>query len=119
MVGNTTGTSSADSIVLKVATCSAPRQGDQQKTPQIDARWTQDPPSDLPSTFDVITGAEFTLKRSFDAQWTQDNTRDENYHHTVIKPLESLLTTYKRIIVKDSSVNTITYGAKVMVPGIL
>ncbi|CAJ0826227.1 15974_t:CDS:10 [Entrophospora sp. SA101] len=38
---------------------------------------------------------------------------------SVIRPLESLLTTYKRIIVKDSTVNAICYGAKLMVPGLL
>ncbi|TLD29882.1 Serine/threonine-protein kinase [Venturia nashicola] len=60
-----------------------------------------------------------TLHDVMDAQWTQDNTRDETYLRTVIKPLESLLTTYKRIVIKDSSVNAITYGAKVMIPGLL
>jgi H/ACA ribonucleoprotein complex subunit 4 len=34
-------------------------------------------------------------------------------------PLEVLLTNYKRIVVKDSSVNAICYGAKLMIPGIL
>jgi len=37
----------------------------------------------------------------------------------VIRPLEGLLVTHKRIIVKDSSVNAICYGAKVMLPGVL
>src|SRR5688500_278136 len=30
-----------------------------------------------------------------------------------------LLTSYKRIVVKDSSVNAICYGAKLMIPGLL
>ncbi len=30
-----------------------------------------------------------------------------------------LLTTYKRIVLKDSAVNAVCYGAKVMVPGLL
>lgn len=30
-----------------------------------------------------------------------------------------LLLTYKRVVVKDSSVNSICYGAKLMIPGIL
>jgi H/ACA ribonucleoprotein complex subunit 4 len=34
-------------------------------------------------------------------------------------PLEVLLTNYKRIVVKDSSVNAICYGAKLMIPGVL
>ncbi len=37
----------------------------------------------------------------------------------VIKPLECLFTTYKRIVVKDSCINAICYGAKLMIPGIL
>lgn len=37
----------------------------------------------------------------------------------MIRPLESLLTGYKRIVVKDSAVNAICYGAKLMVPGLL
>jgi predicted RNA-binding protein (TIGR00451 family) len=37
----------------------------------------------------------------------------------VIRPLESLLVTYKRIVVKDSAVNAVCYGAKLMIPGLL
>lgn len=37
----------------------------------------------------------------------------------VIRPLESLLTPYKRIVVKDSAVNAVCYGAKLMIPGLL
>jgi len=37
----------------------------------------------------------------------------------VISPLETLLTTYKRIVVKDSAINAICYGAKLMIPGLL
>jgi len=33
--------------------------------------------------------------------------------------LESLLTGYKRIVVKDSAVNAVCYGAKLMIPGLL
>jgi len=54
-----------------------------------------------------------------DAQWVYDNTRDEAYLRRVIRPLESLLTTYKRIVVKDSAVNAVCYGAKLMIPGLL
>jgi H/ACA ribonucleoprotein complex subunit 4 len=45
-----------------------------------------------------------TLHDVLDAQWMQDNTRDESYLRKVIAPLETLLTTYKRIVVKDSAV---------------
>ncbi|WRT67765.1 centromere/microtubule-binding protein CBF5 [Kwoniella shivajii] len=54
-----------------------------------------------------------------DAQWLYDNTRDESYLRRVIKPLESLLTNFKRIVVKDSAVNAVCYGAKLMIPGLL
>ncbi|KAJ5414499.1 rRNA pseudouridine synthase [Penicillium cosmopolitanum] len=60
-----------------------------------------------------------TLHDVMDAQWVYDNQRDESYLRRVIKPLESLLTSYKRIVVKDSAVNAITYGAKLMIPGLL
>lgn len=48
-----------------------------------------------------------------------DNNRDETYLRQVIQPLETLLVGYKRLVVKDSAVNAITYGAKLMVPGLL
>ncbi|KAA8908630.1 centromere/microtubule binding protein CBF5 [Sphaerosporella brunnea] len=60
-----------------------------------------------------------TLHDVLDAQWVLDNNRDETYLRRVIRPLESLLTTYKRIVVKDSAVNAVCYGAKLMIPGLL
>ncbi|KAI0408035.1 pseudouridine synthase [Xylaria palmicola] len=60
-----------------------------------------------------------TLHDVLDAQWMYDNTRDESYLRKVISPLETLLTSYKRIVVKDSTVNAICYGAKLMIPGLL
>ena len=60
-----------------------------------------------------------TLHDVLDAQWMYDNNRDESYLRKVISPLESLLTTYKRIVVKDSAVNAVCYGAKLMIPGLL
>jgi H/ACA ribonucleoprotein complex subunit 4 len=60
-----------------------------------------------------------TLHDVLDAQWMMDNSRDESMLRTVIQPLESLLTSYKRVVVKDSTVNAITYGAKLMLPGVL
>jgi H/ACA ribonucleoprotein complex subunit 4 len=60
-----------------------------------------------------------TLHDVLDAQWMHDNHRDESYLRTVIQPLESLLTSYKRIVVRDSAVNAVTYGAKLMIPGLL
>lgn len=43
----------------------------------------------------------------------------ESYLRRVVRPLETLLTTYKRVVVKDSAVNAICYGAKLMIPGLL
>ena len=34
-------------------------------------------------------------------------------------PLEVVLTNFKRLVVKDSAVNAICYGAKLMIPGLL
>ena len=75
-----------------------------------------------------------TMHDVLDAQWLYDNTRDgtlsfvvcivanyraESYLRRVIKPLESLMVGYKRIVVKDSAVNAVCYGAKLMIPGLL
>ncbi|RGP59301.1 centromere/microtubule-binding protein cbf5 [Fusarium sporotrichioides] len=60
-----------------------------------------------------------TLHDVLDAQWQMDNTRDESYLRKVISPLETLLTSYKRLVVKDSAVNAVCYGAKLMLPGLL
>lgn len=54
-----------------------------------------------------------------DAQYIYDTTKDESYLRRVVMPLEVLLTKYKRIVVKDSAVNAICYGAKFMIPGLL
>ncbi|KAL4220658.1 H/ACA ribonucleoprotein complex subunit dkc1 [Mactra antiquata] len=60
-----------------------------------------------------------TLHDVLDAQWMYDNQRDESYLRRVIKPLEALLTSHKRIVIKDSAVNAVCYGAKIMLPGVL
>jgi len=54
-----------------------------------------------------------------DAQYLYDTTKDESYLRRVIKPLEVLLTKHKRVVVKDSAVNAICFGAKFMIPGLL
>ncbi|GER25893.1 H/ACA ribonucleoprotein complex subunit 4 [Striga asiatica] len=60
-----------------------------------------------------------TMHDVMDGQWVYDNYRDETYLRRVIMPLEVLLTSYKRLVVKDSAVNAICYGAKLMIPGLL
>lgn len=60
-----------------------------------------------------------TMHDILDAKWKYDNYKDETYLRRVILPLEVMLTNLKRIIIKDSSINAICYGAKLMIPGIL
>lgn len=54
-----------------------------------------------------------------DAQYLYENHKDESMLRRVIKPLEGLLVGHKRIIMKDSAVNAVCYGAKIMLPGVL
>lgn len=60
-----------------------------------------------------------TMHDVLDAQWQYDNFKDEAYLRRTIMPLEVLLTGFKRCVVKDSAVNAICYGAKLMIPGVL
>jgi len=60
-----------------------------------------------------------TMHDVLDAQHVYDTTKDEAYLRRVVMPLEVLLTKFKRIVVKDSAVNAICYGAKFMIPGLL
>ena len=60
-----------------------------------------------------------TMHDLLDAQWKYDNYKDETYLRRVVLPLEVLLQKLPRIVIKDSSINAICYGAKLMIPGIL
>lgn len=60
-----------------------------------------------------------TMHDVLDAQWLYDNHKDETYLRRAIKPLEALLVAHKRIILKDSAVNAVCYGAQIMLPGVL
>ncbi|OCT67268.1 hypothetical protein XELAEV_18038552mg [Xenopus laevis] len=60
-----------------------------------------------------------TMHDVLDAQWQFDNNKDESYLRRVIFPLEKLLVSHKRLVMKDSAVNAICYGAKIMLPGLL
>mmetsp|Transcript_3481 Transcript_3481/g.8389 ORF Transcript_3481/g.8389 Transcript_3481/m.8389 type:complete len:457 (-) Transcript_3481:227-1597(-) len=60
-----------------------------------------------------------TMHDVLDAQWAYDTYKDESYLRRAILPLERLLISYKRVVVKDSAVNAICYGAKLMIPGLL
>lgn len=61
----------------------------------------------------------YTMHDVMDAQWTYDHHKDESYLRRVVNPLEALLTSHKRIIMKDTAVNAVCYGAKIMLPGVL
>lgn len=54
-----------------------------------------------------------------DSQWLYEQTGNEEYLRRVIMPLEILLIGYPRIVVKDTSVNAVCYGAQLMLPGVL
>ena len=58
-----------------------------------------------------------TMHDVMDAQWLLDNFRDDAYLRRIVMPLEKLLTSYKRVVVKDSAINAVCYGAKLMIPG--
>lgn len=61
----------------------------------------------------------YTCHDVLDAMWVYEKEQDESYLRRVIKPLELLLTSYKRIVVKDSTVNALCYGGQLMIPGLL
>lgn len=60
-----------------------------------------------------------TMHDLLDAKWQYDNFKDDKYLRSVIMPLEILLQDKKRIVVKDSAINALCYGAKLMIPGLL
>jgi len=60
-----------------------------------------------------------TMHDVLDAQHVYDTTKDETYLRRIVMPLEVLFKNYKRVVVKDSAVNAICYGAKLMIPGLL
>lgn len=60
-----------------------------------------------------------TLHDILDAQYMFDTTGDESYLRRIIIPLEKILMNFPRIVIKDSAVNAICYGAKLTIPGVL
>jgi H/ACA ribonucleoprotein complex subunit 4 len=60
-----------------------------------------------------------TMHDVLDAMWLLDNNNDESYLRRIVMPLEVLLIKHKRILIKDSAVNAICYGARLTVPGLL
>lgn len=60
-----------------------------------------------------------TMHDVLDAQWFYKQTNNEEYLRRVVLPLEILLLSYPRIVVKDTSINAVCYGAQLMLPGVL
>ncbi|CAF0793212.1 unnamed protein product [Rotaria sordida] len=60
-----------------------------------------------------------TMHDVIDATYAYMHNKDESYLRRVVKPLEALLVSHKRIIIKDSAVNAVCYGAKLLLPGVL
>jgi len=50
-----------------------------------------------------------TMHDVLDAQYMYDHHKDESYLRRVIKPLEALLVSHKRIIMKDSAVSAVNF----------
>ena len=61
----------------------------------------------------------YTMHDIMDAQYKYENEGDETYLRRIIKPLELLLIDMPRIVIKDSAVNAICYGGKLLIPGVL
>lgn len=61
----------------------------------------------------------YTMHDILDAQHVYETNKDESYLRKIVMPLEIILVSHKRIIMKDSAVNAICYGAKIMLPGVL
>ncbi|MCQ2816704.1 MAG: RNA-guided pseudouridylation complex pseudouridine synthase subunit Cbf5 [archaeon] len=60
-----------------------------------------------------------TMHDVLDAQYLYEQTKNDEYLRRVVRPLEILLTNYPRIMIKDSAVNALCYGAKLTIPGVL
>ena len=52
-----------------------------------------------------------TMHDLLDAQWQFDHNKDESYLRRVIYPLEKLLVSHKRIVMKDSAVSICAFPA--------
>jgi H/ACA ribonucleoprotein complex subunit 4 len=60
-----------------------------------------------------------TMHDVLDAQFMYESMRDEKYLRRTVMPLELILTNFPRIVLKDSAVNAVCYGAQLMLPGVL
>ncbi|CAI4232350.1 unnamed protein product [Auanema sp. JU1783] len=60
-----------------------------------------------------------TMHDILDAQYLLDHQKDETYMRRIVRPLEALLLQHKRVVIKDSAINAVCYGAKILIPGVL
>jgi H/ACA ribonucleoprotein complex subunit 4 len=60
-----------------------------------------------------------TMHDVLDSQFNFEQTKDETYLRRVVQPLEWLLVSYPRIMIKDSSIAAVCHGAKLTLPGVL
>eukprot|EP00906_Rhabdomonas_costata_P010302 RCo014455 len=65
------------------------------------------------------TDCMVTMHDVLDAMHMYENEGDDTYIRRTVMPVELLLLSYKRIVLKDSAVNAVCYGAKLMIPGLL
>jgi len=59
-----------------------------------------------------------TMHDILDAQHMYKTEKNDAYLRRIILPCEYLLTSHKRVVIKDSAINAICYGAKLMIPGL-
>jgi len=52
-----------------------------------------------------------TMHDVLDAQWQFDHNKDEAYLRRVVFPLEKLLVSFKRVVMKDSAVSLLNAAA--------
>lgn len=60
---------------------------------------------DMEDIFFILQEGMVTMHDVMDAQWLYDNHKDESYLRRAIRPLEALLTSHKRVIMKDTAVS--------------
>jgi H/ACA ribonucleoprotein complex subunit 4 len=60
-----------------------------------------------------------TMHDVLDAEHVYRTKKDEAPLRKAVLPMEVLLTSYPRVVVKDSCVDAVCYGAKLMIPGVL
>ena len=71
------------------------------------------------SGFTLETEGLVTMHDVLDAKYLLDKEGNEAYMRRVVRPLEWMLRKMKRIVMKDSAVDAVCHGAKVLMPGIM